>query len=232
MNSTAWAALAVAFAGTAASAGVLQTFDLYDHPDGDVNPQAYGIRIDDFPNGSGDDPCTFTFENGGSSTVQLQVIDNGGQIDIRIFGTVWGNSATGGTDYGTWDLDVTYSNVNALGGDGGWDTNTQAAIGALTPGDALASSYSVASVNLSSKSNGSESFEFDNDGHRIAGDNSTWVGRGWFMVNDPTGADITDPSSSDFLFIARETPPPLVPLPTGVAMATVGLAGVGLRRRR
>lgn len=218
-------ACVVAAGSTAASANVLQTFNLFDHPGGSVNPQAYGIRLDGFPNGSGDNPATFTFENGGGSTVQLQVIDNGGNIDIRIFGTVNGNSANGGTDYGTWDLDVTYSSVNAFGGDGGWDTNTEAAIGALTPNDATATGVGVGSVGLASKSNGSRSFEFDNDGHRIDGDSTTWVGRGWFMTG--YGND-----TSDFLFTARVAPPPLVPLPTGVAMATVGLAGIGLRRRR
>jgi len=45
----------------------------------------------------------------GDSTVRLQVIDNEGSREVRIFGSMTGNSASGGTDIGTFYLDVTYS---------------------------------------------------------------------------------------------------------------------------
>lgn len=234
MRNLTIAALAVSVCGAAASADVLRSFDLFDHPGGAIDPQAYGLRFDRFPDGQGENPATLSFEDQttGASTVCLEVIDNNGQIDIRIFGKVWGNSATGGTDYGVWDLDVTYSDVDSFTMDG-WYTDQTSTIGSLTPDDATAQAAAGGDyIRLKGNRSGSRSFIFNDDGHRLSGDSTSWVGRGWLKAYNIDGDQkerwMSD--TRDFLFTAVERT--FIPLPTGAAMAGIGLAGLGLRRRR
>ena len=100
---------------------ILSTFDLFDHPGGAIDPQAYGLRLD----GLGvEDPMTFSFgDSQANSTMTLQVVDTGSQIELRMFGTVAGNSANGGTDFGSFALNVTYV-VDAVAN--GWEDNDSA----------------------------------------------------------------------------------------------------------
>ena len=202
--------------GTIALGGdvVLSTFDLFDHPSGAIDPQAYGIRLD----GLGiEDPVTFSFgDSQANSTMTLEVVDTGSNIEIRMSGTVTGNTANGGTDFGTFALNVTYV-VDAVAN--GWednDMNVGTMIGTLE-GD-FGSGTQV--VDLFPKSNGSDSFYFLADGHRISGDNSTWVGRGWLLPNNQMG------DTNDFLFQAA-----LVPLPAAAWGGLAMLGGIAAARR-
>lgn len=193
---------------------VLNTFDLFDHPSGAIDPQAYGLRLD----GLGiEDPMTFSFgDSQANSTMTLEVVDTGSSIEIRMSGTVTGNTATGGTDFGTFALNVTYV-VDAVAN--GWednDANAGTIIGTLE-GD-FGSGNQI--VDLFPKSNGSDAFYFLADGHRISGDNSTWVGRGWLLPNNQMG------NTNDFLFQAA-----LVPLPAAAWGGLAMLGGIAAARR-
>lgn len=204
-----------AFSATALGGDViLNTFDLFDHPSGAIDPQAYGLRLD----GLGiEDPMTFSFgDSQANSTMTLQVVDTGSQTEIRMFGTVTGNSANGGTDFGSFSLNVTYV-VDAVAN--GWEDNNSASgvmIGTLE-GD-FGSGNEV--VDLFGKSDGSDAFRFLADGHRISGDSSTWVGRGWLLPNNMMG------DTNDFLFQAA-----LVPLPAAAWGGLAMLGGIAAARR-
>jgi len=221
------AVAAGALVASAAQGGaIIRTFDLFNHVDGQVNPQAYGLRLDGFPDGSGDNPATLSFETAGVSTMTLDVIDmGGGVLDLHVHGTAWGNSATGGTDYGTYNLDFTYAGVTDTGN--GWEFTDVELVGTVSAGDATAAGFLASPLELWSKSNGDYSFGFLADGHRISGDNSTWVGRGWV---DPTVEQDGWPMRThDFLFIGREG---VVPLPSAALLGAAGLGGLAIRRRR
>lgn len=223
MKTTAMMLCGLGLMAGAAQAGgtILQTFNLFDHPNGAIEPQDYGLRLDNF---GGQNPMTFSFESDtGDSTVRLQVIDNEGNREIRIFGSMTGNSAAGGTDIGTFYLDVTYSVADNAQG---WTADdpgmmigslvqTHDALGnEIAPQDAL-------SEQLFTLSDGSGTFRFLSDGDRIPGDSSSWVGRGWVSNN----ADIRG-STNDFLFTAA-----VVPLPSAAWAGLAMLGGLGVARR-
>lgn len=210
------AVVGISALGTAALGGdvVLNTFDLFDHPSGAIDPQAYGIRLD----GIGvEDPMTFSFGNSqANSTMTMEVVDTGSQIEIRMTGTVAGNSANGGTDFGTFALNVTYV-VDAVSN--GWEDNNSAVgsmIGSIE-GD-FGSGNEI--IDLWGKSDGNDAFRFLADGHRIAGDSDTWVGRGWLLPNNQMG------NTNDFLFQGA-----LVPLPSAAWGGLAMLGGIAAARR-
>ena len=218
MNKTTIATAAL-FAGVMSSAAlggdvVLQTFDLFDHPSGAVDPQAYGLRLDGLGIAN---RLTFSFgDSQANSTMTLQVVDTGSQTEIRMFGTVSGNSANGGVDYGTFALNVTYI-VDAVGN--GWEDNNSAdgnMVGTLE-GD-FGSGMEI--VDLFGKTDGNDAFRFLADGHRIGGDSDTWVGRGWVLPNGQMGA------TNDFLFQAA-----IVPLPAAAWGGLAMLGGLAAARR-
>lgn len=197
-------------------------FNLFDHPGGIVSPQAYGLRLDTFDGTNS--PISFTFEDDdGNSTVQLVVTESAdGSTTININGTVTGNSADSGIDYGTFALNVTYI-VDASGA--GWEDNDQSAgvfLGGLTGLDTtLDSPLSNGELfELFGKSNGSDSFKFLADGHRLMGTMDEWVGRGWVMGSD------SSVGTNDFLFTAQ-----IVPLPPAALGGVALLAGIGVYRR-
>ncbi len=206
----------------AANAGLvlLQSFALYNHPDGQVAPQAYGLRLDGF---GGESPVTFSFEDGGgNSQVMLRVFDNNGQTQVRISGVLHGNSANGGTDFGTFMLNITYD-VDVVGN--GWDdhnTTDGGLLGGITALNPTVDSPLLIgeTQDLFSITDGSGSFRFLQDGFRIDGDSTTWVGRGWVSPDGLRGA------TNDFLFTGVS----VVPLPPA-ALAGLGmLACVGAYR--
>lgn len=224
MKTTAMMLCGLGLIAGAAQAGgtILQTFELFDHPNGAIDPQAYGLRLDGF---AGESPVTFSFENdSGDSTVRLQVIDSEGNREIRIFGTMRGNSAKNGTDFGTFALDVTYSVATASQG---WTADDPGMmIGSLEAIETTAAANALGVVNGSSEdlytlSDGSGTFRFLSDGDRIPGNASSWVGRGWVSNN----ANIRG-STNDFLFTAN-----VVPLPPAAWAGLAMLGGMGVARR-
>jgi hypothetical protein len=202
-----------------------RTFDLFNHPSGAIDPQLYGLRFDGF----GDDTrVTFSFEDAlGNSQVQLDVSDNMGQTEIRIHGILHGNSATGGTDYGTFMLDVLYQVDTEANG---YDDNVTVdggLIGSLTALNPTMDSPLAQGMaqDLFTLTDGRGSFRFLQDGHRISGDSSTWVGRGWLSPDGNRGY------TNDFLFQAVESSITVVPIP-GAAFAGFGMLGLmGAYRR-
>lgn len=199
------------------------TFNLFNHAGGAANPQAYGLRLDSFDSTGG--PITFSFQDGmGNSTVQLVVMEAiDGSISLNINGTVTGNSADGGLDYGTFALDLTYI-VDASGA--GWEDNNMSdgtLLGGLTGLSTTMSSPlgDGAFFELFGKSDGVDAFRFLADGHRLAGDTSTWVGRGWVMGSGSSSSGI-----NDLLFTAQ-----IVPLPPAAIGGLAMLTGLGVCRR-
>ena len=213
---------AMAIAGTAQAEMVLQTYDLYNHPSGAVDPQAYGLRLDGVAD-SGEN-MTFSFENAGQSSVRLQVLANDNDpVDffIRITGTVYGNSASS-DPLRAFNLDVFY-NVSATAN--GWTATTgadpNAIIGSITGDFDDNGVADDAPVDLFATHNNSGlQFAFLSDGYRITGDSSTWVGRGWVLPNGQAG------STNDFLFVAN-----LVPLPPAAIGGLAMLGGLVVARR-
>ena len=207
----------------AASAGTVYTnFDLFDHPGGAINPQAYGLRLDGF---GGDLRTTFSFENGaGDSTVRLTVVDDGMSTRVHISGVITGNSASGGTAFGTYMIDVWYDVGTSAEGYEAAHATAGSSVGGIT-GLSTTGASPLADgefMELFSMSDGSGTFRFFDDGHRLDGDDSTWVGRGWV---DPNSSGST--GVNDFLFTGVY----VVPLPTA-ALAGFGMLGcIGAYRR-
>lgn len=208
----------------AASAGtVYTTYDLFDHPGGGVNPQAYGLRLDGF---GMEDPVTFSFEDSmGDSTVRATVVDDGMTTRFHIRGIVTGNSANGGTDFGSFLLDVWYDVNTPSQGYEAPGSSAGDSIGGLTGLSTTGASPLAdgAFMELFSRTDGTGTFRFFDDGHRLDGDDSTWVGRGWVTPN----SDGSTGDTNDFLFTGVY----VVPLPTS-ALAGFGMLGcIGAYRR-
>lgn len=198
-------------------------FALFDHPGGIADPQAYGLRLDSFA--PGDSPVTFSFEDAaGNSTVRLIVTEfSDGTTTLDISGTISGNSADGGVNYGVFTIDLSYR-VDAAGI--GWvdnNMNDNVAVGGIT---GLSTSLDSPLGNgdffqLAGKSDGGDAFRFLADGYRMANSSDEWVGRGWVMgVGSPTSG------VNDLLFTAQ-----IVPLPTAAIGGFAVLAGLGVYRR-
>jgi len=211
-----------------ANAGLIASYQCYDHPDGNENPPPYGLRFDNLFSSIGGTGGVTTFSmNTFGDTVLSVYDDGGGDYRITIAGTVFGGVDTGtgyGFGEGAYALDFEYrANV---GPDGtGWvvspsdpmNTGTLTSLG--NPDVANGTIFSMFDVN-----NGdNDSFLFLQDEHRLAGHpqegQGYWVGRGWLDSSHHSGG------TKDFLFIAIPTP----------GAASMGLMGVGLaasRRRR
>lgn len=214
-TSAAMIAGLVCIVGTVHAETVLQQFALFDHPSGAIAPQAYGLRLDGL---SSSGPLTFSFGDSLlNSTMMMLVVDTGSQTEIRMSGTVTGNSATGGTPLGNFNLSVTYV-VSGNTTDGWEDNNANLGdvVGTITgnfgSGDQT--------VNLNAKDSNGDTFRFLTDGHRISGDSDTWVGRGWVLPNNTMGA------TNDFLFQAA-----VVPLPAAAWGGLAMLGGLCVARR-
>jgi MYXO-CTERM domain-containing protein len=234
MSKYATAALLAATAGGAsAQTTEIFSFDGLNHTDGNINDQAYGLRLDNF---GGEAPATFSFEDASGSTVsvsiELPVAAAGGMsIDgaatLTISGTISGNSANGGTDFGDFTLFAQY--------EGTWDaTNT---IFTATTADAFTGSVTGLATTAASPIADGESFAltakprnggstlYFGDGipgsRRDAGD-TRLEGFGWVMSPESSG-------TQDFLFLVDgeggDTPTP-------AGAAALALGGLLASRRR
>lgn len=211
------------------------TFQLGDHPNGaEKDNYDYGLRLD----GAG--PRFFTFNASLGSAVFLNMQKSFAQI----YGTVRESVSKGTAGANDWDIyyemtpivvtDTTeaplnngFSVFNTLGANGtGYLTNN------------LDTYYKLTGK---AKVNTDYTFEFDDDGHRVSG-NDDWVGRGWVDIEscDLSGQNCTaipyDPAQ-DFLFTATDAPgappPPPIPLPAAgfLLIGALGvLGGLGMRR--
>lgn len=198
-----------------ASAGVVGEFALSDHPDGSAAPPPYGLRLDGIFGGGA---TTFSFVD---VTLTVSEDDMTGDLSINIAGEVFGGEVSGGSYVGGGDsYTVNFDYITGVESyNGGWrvvGTNPMNT-GTLTPTAGSPDSiYTLTDDN-------SNAFVFAPDGHRLSGDNSSWVGRGWMTPNsDGTGVG----GSQDWLFVG--TP---IPAPGTFALAGLGMLA-GARRRR
>ncbi len=211
--------VAISAATMAASAGglTITQFQLSDHPAGGENPPPYGLRLDGIL-GAGVHTLSIDFHN---DTV-LTVTDNGGAIDINISGTLYGGEVDGLGGYvsaASYALDFNYSmNVADVGN--GWDVN---GFDASNGGTVTNMDTNAVTQLYGMDNNLGLVFAFLADGHRLDGDNTTWVGRGW--ITDQS--DGTDPAAGtkDWLFKGE-----LIPTPSSFAL--LGLGGLVASRRR
>jgi len=208
-------ATATAVSVMVAASAQAATFKLFNHPDGNAAPPLYGLRLDGLFGGSGD--VTFSLE----TTQGVFLTAAGGQINIS--GVVElvetsGSSPAVGTLF---DVNFTYT-TNVSGVSNGWivDPGHPDNNGTLVS----QSDPSLAFTLFDAPTTGN-SFDFRADGDRISGDSSTWVGDGWLDVYDSAGQ--LNGSPQDWLFTAR-----MIPLPSGAGLAFMGLAGLGVARRR
>ena len=169
-------------------------WELFNHPDGGLAPPLYGLRLDSFIGNR----TTFSFEDAGQSRVLMtRDIAN---TNLRIKGTVYGGEDVGGAYQNAEDfnLDFTYdTNVSEVSNgfevDMGVGTQNSGLLGVSSGSGPTTPLYDY-------NSNPSPSFLFKKDGHRIAGDTSTWVGRGWLSFT-PDRATRTE--VLDFIFKAE-----------------------------
>ncbi len=211
------AGVVCAFAGIAAATPTISVFNLGNHPDGNAAPPAYGLRLDGMM-GSGT-TVVFSFVD-----VQLTVTDStmdGGDITMRIHGLVEGGEVSAGTfaDPEMYNLDFSYlANVEEFSG--GWrvvGVNNVLNVGSLAP--LVGDPEDVFTVT----DNDDNAFIFAPDGHRLAGDNSSWVGRGWLTTELGGG---NSPGTQDWLFVGSPVPAP----GSAALLALGGLAAIKRRR--
>ncbi len=225
-------AIAVMFASSIASAATIApgTYQLHNHPDGDVNPPPYGMRLDELYDVSpGNDVFTLNFDHA-MSNVTLVYDDNAGTIAIS--GVAYGGRDTGAnyandSYLGLYQLDFLYNvGVGLVGGDDDLiviaGANKQN-FGSITPLDAGHPDFNNPTT-LFDVRDGTYSFRFgdeNNDlGHRGFAGISGWGWVGFDNEAHPGAAD-------DFLFTAE-----LIPEPASVSLMLVGLGAMIARRRR
>lgn len=211
------AALALGVSGAGAGT-ILMEFDLSDHPDGSASPPPYGLRLDNII-GSG----AATLSMGHFSDTVLSVIEDNGDLSISITGTLWGGRVSGGSYISAeaYTIDMTYA-LDVASSGGGWVVN----------GHDSGNSGVLTRVSdntewtLYTTTDAGQSFRFLPDGHRLSGDNSSWVGRGWLTTNSD-GSDSAS-GNQDWLFTATQRE---VPTPGGAAVLALGGVLVSRRRR-
>ncbi len=165
-------------------------YQLHDHGFGNLGPD-YGLRVDSIN-------AVFSVDLGGASTI----LTWDGGTTATITGILHDNATTD-----LWTVDYLLSGVTAVGTTGFTATS---ATGTLT--DPLLNVTA-----LTGEQNGSGIvFDFLADGHRLPGDSSTAVGRGWLLP----------PNSTDDWLVRAE----LIPEPGTLALLAAG--GLMIVRRR
>ncbi len=190
-----------------------QTFRLFDHGFGGLGPD-YGLRLD-YLDGSGAENL-FSVSNLDDAFVTLKytdVTDTTGTVEID--GTVVRNS-----DNSSFRLNYTFeadrlglptdpfSGFKAING-----TSSGTLFGVLDGG---------ADFSFEGKSNGNYFGLLAFDGHRLPGDNSTGVFRGWVVDKDR-------PCCNDFLVTVSAIPEPATWL---MMIVGFGIVGGAIQRRR
>lgn len=219
MNLVSLSAVALSAGVAFASPTVVQSFDLFNHHSTGLGTDVLGLRFDSFPDGNGEDPMAFSFENAtGESAVRLDIVEDNGQTNIVISGKIRGNSI-GGTDYGIFDLTLVYNDVDAVSN--GFEFREVAMVGTIseTAGTTAAGQIAGDSFTFSSKRRSGVAFRFNNLG---SASNPSWEGHGWFMPN--TGNFGNNTYDTHFTAV-------VVPLPTASGLGLGGLCVVAARRR-
>ncbi len=202
------------------------TYQLSNHPDANLEPPPYGLRLDELIDvTAGDDRFTFNFNPADNPGVGmfLDLIDNGGgTFTIHIYGTAFGGLDVGGNYNpmytGLADIDFTYTNATEVPGDGDLWVVGPAAVNSGTI------NFMGNQIGLWDYPN-EDGFTFrlgnedDDMGHRDFPGISGW---GWLNHGSPD----THFPQSDWLFT-------IVPAPGAVGLLGVALlVGTGRHRRR
>ena len=199
--------------GQAAIAGPISQgiFELLNHPDGALTGShgPYGLRLDsdEPPPGNGptfsveadSNPVTLTWNFDGTAVIEGRMLNN--------------------TTNEFWE--VVYNMTGVVATSGGFSAS--ASSGTLTYDD-VGAVPANSPIALNGKQNGSGStFDLFPDGHRLAGDNMTPVGRGWLLGDD---------NFNDWLVIAIQTEEFEIPEPSSIALLLVALTGIVAGRKR
>ena len=210
--------LAIAVVGiSGASAGglVIAEFELGDHPDGSAAVPYYGLRLDNILEAG-----TMTLSMEYHDNTRLTVIDNNGDLSMRITGTLFGGVVNNNSYVSTnsYEIDFTYALNVTDSGDGwvvnGFDAGNTGTITNMTTQE-VTTLYGKANM-------AGLVFSMRADGHRM-GDSSSWVGRGWLTTNEDGSSPAA--GSQDWLFTAN-------PIPSPSGLAILGLSGLMTARRR
>ncbi len=201
LKATAFFVLCMAMAPAALAGTIFPgQYQLLDHPDGQLTPPPYGLRVDSLG-------YTFSVETGGANIV----LDWDGGATASITGTLWNNQLSE-----MWTVDYQLTGVVAAPANLGFSA---------TAGSGLLTSPLLVDTVLTGEPAGGTGpvFEFLADGHRLGGhpafgDADTPVGRGWIL---PVG------STDDWLVRATLVPEPGTALLLGLGLA--GLAGTRRR---
>ena len=151
---------------------------------------------------------------------------NDAQDQLHIFGKASYNNHL-------FDIDFTYNtHVNTVSN--GWKVDPSGSNALENHGTITGPGLNGLAFFDQSKNSGL-SFNFRADGHRLPGDTSSWVGRGWVT----THADHTNlHGTQDWLFIGVPTdePPNVpedgIPEPATAALGFLGLTALSLKTRR
>jgi len=210
-----------AFAGTTT---VLAEFEILDHPQGNVGPPTYALRLD---NVFGFTFGTFSTQTYNDTTMTVSQDDDTGNIFIDMSGTLHGGEVVGNAWATEFDLafDFRYEMGVTTTSDG-WsvDAFNIQNTGTITRMDTNESVTWYTQPDLTGD-NGpvGNVFTLAADGWRIDNDDTTWVGRGWLTTNDD-GTAAFDPGQ-DWFFTAN-----VIPSPSAVTL--LGLGGLLAARRR
>lgn len=225
------AAAALTIPGVAAMGDLVAygNYHLSNHPDGNQNPPAYGLRLDELFNATGDhDVFTFDF-NHALSNMQMDVSSS----SIHIFGVSYGGRDIG-TTYandayrGVYTINFTYTwGIGMAPGDDdilvdpGYHYNYGSIQGPGPGGTTIGLRDGHYATGQPDFRLGNE----DNDlGHRGFNGISGW---GWLFTQTGANGSYVNHTSDDWLFTATLTPTP----GTGALMGLGALAGFRRRRR-
>ncbi|MEZ6241886.1 MAG: hypothetical protein R3B57_02485 [Phycisphaerales bacterium] len=208
---------AIALGAGAANADVVAQFQMHDHPDGDVNPPPYGLRVDNLFDAGRIN--TFSIDHFGDSIITIN--DDGGNLSIHMEGTLYGGRDGGEMPVTPEAYTYAFDFIEGVEAyNGGWRVvGTPDANGGFL--DQVNGDF-YATFGAKADDNGI-SFIFAPDGHRLPGDDSSWVGRGWVMADGVQRTGYTQ----DWLFTAD-----VVPAPGTLALALGGGVLTMPRRRR
>ncbi|MEC9373384.1 MAG: hypothetical protein VYC34_06040 [Planctomycetota bacterium] len=221
-------ATAAIVSAAGAAAGTM-VFQLEDHPDGNVAPPGYGLRMDSiFHPGA---VTTFSFSHPQSNVTLTANDDNPSAITLTIAGVVFGGEKSGGGyGFGEGLYEIEFSYVVGVNTQGtGWNVGMPnvANNGFIR---SLGNSDVPAGTTVNFFDAGNDVFRFIQDDHRLENhpafsNQDFWVGRGWHTMSE-RGDDAE--GQQDWLFIGT-----LIPSPGAASLAGLGLLGVaGVRRRR
>lgn len=190
------------------------TFDLFDHPDGNMqNTYDYGLRLDR------ENPSLFwSFTNAtANSGTGSTLVYNAATGTATISGSME-QSFSGNVSGPIWTVFYEMTDVINLGG-GGFKVRNDSGAGWITDGTTTLLLGAAAN-------NAGDYFIFDTDGHRLGGHPSydpdtTFSGRGWVQKN---------PGANDFLFTGELVS--TMPLPSSALLVLGGFGGLFAMKRR